>query len=132
MATHKKIKLLFIDDSLTNHHLVKKTLENTHIEYTGCSSSEEARMLLAEKFFDVIAQDVVRAGDEMNGFAFTTWLRRRCPNPTQRNVPIIIISVHEEELLKKEQSRHGYNAFFDPCFISKRLVPTIDSVLQNR
>lgn len=121
----KQIQLLFIDDDLINHRLVQKAVEHSPIAYTGCASSEEAKGLLQTRFFDVIAQDVIRPGDQMDGLSFTLWLRRCCPDQAQRSVPVIIVSACDTNMLAEEQQRCGFDAYFDPSAIKEKLVTTI-------
>ena len=132
MTDKKNIQLLYLDDSPTHHHIVKQALTGSDIVYTGCYTSKEAKECLSENYYDVIVQDIIRPGDEMNGFMFSRWIRKFAPNEKQRQAPILIVSDLSEEELKRGSDTFKYNGYLNPTLIDKKLVSTICSLVLQK
>ncbi len=95
-------KVLVVDDSPTDLHLLTGYLMNNGFTPISAYSGEEAIEKIRHDKPDVILMDIVMPG--MNGFETTRKLRR---DPSTADIPIVIISSKDKETDKIWGLRQG-------------------------
>lgn len=95
-ATPAQPTVLVVDDSASIRKLVELTLRRDGYAVVSAASGIVALAAVAEQQPDLILLDVML--DALDGFQITRALRR---NPEFRDIPIVILSGHDENL-----SRH--------------------------
>lgn len=87
-------------------------------------SAEEALEMLKETVCDLLIADVSLPG--MDGFTLIKHLRN-----TQPDLPVVVISGHEEALLGDRMLRAGAQAFLSKKGLAPKLAPMLRQVLSN-
>jgi two-component system KDP operon response regulator KdpE len=117
-------RLLIVDDELAIRQVVRATLQPLGFEVTGCSRGEEALTLIQSSQVDVILLDINMPG--MGGVATCRALRR-----ISANVPILMLSVRDDEDGKVEALDAGADDFVTKPFAVRELVARINAGLRR-
>ncbi len=80
-------RVLVVDDSPTDQHLISSYLKNSGIEVLTANDGEQGISTAKSTLPDLILMDVVMPG--MNGFQATRRLNR---DPDTKSIPVIIVS----------------------------------------
>ena len=96
------MKVLIIDDSPTEAHVVKGYLTKNDMEVLVAHDAEEGIKIAKMQQPDVILMDVVMPG--MNGFQATRYLTK---DPQTTNIPIIILTTKGAETDRVWGMRQG-------------------------
>ena len=99
-------RILVVDDSLTEIHVLKSLLIKEGYEVEVANSGEEAISSAKHYKPDLILMDVVMPG--INGFQATRELTRA---PETSHIPVIIVTTKDQQTDKVWASRQGAKDF---------------------
>lgn len=100
------MKVLIIDDSPTEAHVVKGYLARQNIEALVANNAEDGIRVAQQEQPDAILMDVVMPG--MNGFQATRFLSK---DPQTSHIPIIILTTKGAETDRVWGMRQGARAY---------------------
>jgi twitching motility two-component system response regulator PilH len=95
-------KILIVDDSPTERHVLNDMLTKAGFEVVACDSGEEAILKARSAHPDLILMDVVMPG--LNGFQATRAISR---DPETRAIPVILCTSKSQETDKIWGMRQG-------------------------
>ncbi len=95
-------KILIVDDSPTERHVLNDLLTKAGFEVVSCDSGEDAIQQAKSVKPDLILMDVVMPG--LNGFQATRAISR---DPDTRSIPIILCTSKSQETDKIWGMRQG-------------------------
>ena len=95
-------RILIVDDSPTEIHVLKSMLKKGGYEIFTANSGEEAISTAKTEIPDLILMDVVMPG--INGFQATRELSK---TPETAHIPVIIITTKDQQTDKVWASRQG-------------------------
>ena len=117
-------KILIVDDSPTEMHILKSAVEEAgHVVITAESGEDGVDKASADKP-DLILMDVVMPG--MNGFQAT---RKISKNPETSSIPIVMVTTKDQRTDKEWGLRQGATAYLVKPVNKKDLVGKISEVL---
>lgn len=85
-------KILIIDDSAIDAHMLEEILKLDGHESIKASSGEQGVEMAIEEMPNLIVMDVVMPG--MNGFKATRQIHR---NPSTKDIPIMIVTTKDQD-----------------------------------
>ena len=112
-------KVLVVDDSPTEQHLLRQMLVKNGFQVVAVSSGEEALERVKAEPPDLVLMDVVMPG--MSGFEATRNLTR---NPDTARIPVIICTTKGQETDKAWGLRQGAKDYI--------VKPVVESVLLEK
>ncbi len=95
-------RVLIVDDSATQAHVLRKILERAGVEVSIASSGEEGVAEADRLHPDLVLMDVVMPG--MNGFQATRKLRR---GKSTSDIPVIMVTTKDQETDREWGLRQG-------------------------
>jgi two-component system, OmpR family, KDP operon response regulator KdpE len=113
-------KILIVDDDEQIRKLVRVNLEERAYAVQEAVDGEDAVDKLQAETFDLVLLDLVMPG--MGGIEVCTWLRERS------DVPVIVLSAHDEEELKVKALDAGADDFVTKPFGHEELLARIRAV----
>ena len=119
-------KVLVIDDSPTEVHVLQTLLEKHGHEVMVANSGEEGVVVAKETLPDVILMDVVMPG--MNGFQATRQLAKQAETA---NTPVIIVTTKDQETDKVWAKRQGAVDYIVKPVQEKALIEHLGRALSN-
>jgi twitching motility two-component system response regulator PilH len=119
-------KVLVIDDSPTEVHVLQTLLEKNGYEVVVANSGEEGIVVAKETLPDVVLMDVVMPG--MNGFQATRQLSRQ---EETASTPVIIVTTKDQETDKVWAKRQGAVDYIVKPVQEKALLEHLNKVLSN-
>jgi twitching motility two-component system response regulator PilH len=117
-------RVLIVDDSPTEIHVLKTMLEKNGYETLTAASGEEGVETAKAEKPDVILMDVVMPG--MNGFQATRQLTR---DAQTSSIPIIIVTTKDQETDRVWGLRQGAKDYVTKPAEEKELLGKIKQVL---
>ena len=117
-------RVLIVDDSPTEIHVLKTMLEKNGYETLTAASGEEGVETAKAEKPDVILMDVVMPG--MNGFQATRQLTR---DAQTSGIPIIIVTTKDQETDRVWGLRQGAKDYVTKPAEEKELLGKIKQVL---
>ena len=120
-------KILIVDDSPTEMHILRTTLlKYGHSIVTATSGEESLEVARAERP-DLILMDVVMPG--MNGFQAT---RKLSLDPEMKSVPVIVVSNKSQETDRIWGIRQGAKDYLVKPVSEATLIESVRKVLGAR
>jgi len=116
-------KILVVDDSPTDLHLITGFLMNNGYSTVTASTAEEAIQKAQSERPDLVLMDVVMPG--MNGYEATRALSK---NPSTANIPVLIISSKGQDTDKIWGMRQGAKDYLVKPVDEKTLIAKIRSM----
>ena len=116
-------KVLVVDDSPTDLHLITGYLANNGYTAMSAKTGEEALLKANEDKPDLILMDVVMPG--MNGYEATRALHR---NPDTASIPIMIISSKGQDTDKIWGMRQGAKDYMVKPITERALIDKIKAL----
>ncbi|RMG29922.1 MAG: response regulator [Gammaproteobacteria bacterium] len=113
-------RILIIDDSPTEIHVLKGMLEKNGFETLTADSGERGIELAKSEKPDLVLMDVVMPG--LNGFQATRQLSR---DEETRDIPIIICTTKDQETDKVWGKRQGAKDYITKPVTEEELVEKI-------
>ena len=117
-------RILVVDDSPTEIHVLKTLLEKGGYEVATASSGEEGIKVAKDSRPDLILMDVVMPG--INGFQAT---RELANQPETANIPVIIVTTKDQDTDKIWASRQGAKGYLVKPVKEKELLVSIKAHL---
>ncbi len=117
-------KVLVVDDSPTEVHVLKTLLEKNGHEVGVAESGEEGIVVAKGMLPDVVLMDVVMPG--MNGFQATRQLSQQAETA---NTPVIIVTTKDQETDKVWAKRQGAVDYIVKPVQEKALIDALSRVL---
>ncbi|MGV6851196.1 MAG: response regulator [bacterium] len=117
-------KILIVDDSPTDIHVIEAILSRAGHSVVSVSSGEEAVDKAIEITPDLILMDIIMPG--LNGFQATRMLSK---NPTTANIPIVILTTKNMETDRVWGLRQGAKEFLVKPPKESMLLDTINTCL---
>jgi len=118
--------VLIIDDSPTEIHKLTQILTRHDYTVISCGTAEEGLDAVKRDHPDVVLMDIVMPG--MNGFQATRQLSK---DRETQNIPIIIITMKDQETDKIWGQRQGAKAYLTKPVSEKQLIETITQVAEH-
>jgi twitching motility two-component system response regulator PilH len=117
-------KVLIVDDSPTEIHVLKTLLEKNGHDVEVANSGEEGVVIAKNILPDVILMDVVMPG--MNGFQATRQLSQQAETA---DTPVIIVTTKDQETDKVWARRQGAVDYIVKPVHEKALVDALNRAL---
>jgi twitching motility two-component system response regulator PilH len=117
-------KVLIIDDSPTEVHVLAKMLVNQGYQTLSASSGEAGIEMAREEIPDVILMDVVMPG--MNGFQATRKLSR---DLMTKDIPVIIVTTKDQDTDREWGLRQGARDYLVKPVRADELLAKVASLL---
>ena len=117
-------RVLIVDDSPTEMHLVTEILRRNGFEVLGADNAEKGLQLAREKQPDLVLMDVVMPG--LNGFQATRQLTR---DPNTAQIPVIMLTTKSQETDRVWGVRQGARGYLTKPVDERLLLETIREVL---
>lgn len=117
-------KILIVDDSPTEMHILKSAVEETGHEVVTAETGEAGVDMASSASPDLILMDVVMPG--MNGFQAT---RKISKNPDTSSIPIIMVTTKDQRTDREWGLRQGATAYLVKPVQKKELLDKISEVL---
>lgn len=117
-------RILIIDDSPTEVHVLKTMLEKNGFQTLTANSGEDGITVAMKEKPDVILMDVVMPG--MNGFQAT---RKITKEPETANIPVIIVTTKDQETDRVWGLRQGAKDYVTKPATESELIEKINQVL---
>lgn len=119
-------KVLVVDDSPTEVHVLQSLLEKHGHEVIVANSGEEGIVKAKETLPDVVLMDVVMPG--MNGFQATRQLSKQAETA---HIPVIIVTTKDQETDKVWAKRQGATDYIVKPVQEKVLIEHLKTVLSG-
>lgn len=117
-------RIMIVDDSPTETHLIKNMLNGHGHEVLEAASGEEGVSKSQNELPDIVLMDIVMPG--LNGFQAT---RQITTNPKTSHIPVIIVTTKNQETDKVWGKRQGAKGYIVKPVDEKLLLKTIDNAL---
>jgi len=118
-------RILIVDDSPTEIHVLKTMLEKHGFEISTAESAEEGIEATKASQPDLVLMDVVMPG--MNGFQATRELSR---DESTASIPVIIVTTKDQETDRVWGMRQGAKDYLTKPVSESDLVSKINAVLK--
>lgn len=117
-------RILIVDDSPTETHMIKNMLTGNGHEVIEAASGEEGVSTSQAELPDIVLMDIVMPG--LNGFQAT---RQITTNPKTSHIPVIIVTTKNQETDKVWGKRQGAKGYIVKPVDQSLLLKTIDNAL---
>jgi twitching motility two-component system response regulator PilH len=119
-------RVLIVDDSFTEVHHLSNMLDKHGYSVMTSSTAQEGLDIAKRERPDVVLMDVVMPG--MNGFQAT---RELAKDQATQNIPVIIITIKDQDSDKVWGSRQGAKAYLTKPVSERQLLHTIGRVVKQ-
>ncbi|HED19401.1 MAG TPA: response regulator [Gammaproteobacteria bacterium] len=119
-------RILIVDDSPTEAHVLKGMLEKNGFEVETAENGTEGIERAKELKPDLILMDVVMPG--LNGFQATRQLTK---GSETSDIPVIIVTTKDQETDRVWGMRQGARDFISKPVVEKTLMEKINAVLET-
>jgi len=120
-------RILIVDDSPTEIHVLKTMLEKNGFEALTAESGEAGIEVARTEKPDLVLMDIVMPG--LNGFQATRQLTK---SPETSSIPVIIVTTKNQETDKVWGLKQGAREYITKPVDESDLVTKIQSVLQGK
>jgi len=117
-------RILIVDDSPTEIHVLKTMLEKNGFETISATSGEEGIEVARKQHPDVILMDIVMPG--LNGFQATRQLTK---DEITSSIPVIIVTTKDQETDRVWGMRQGAKDYVTKPAQESELLVKIQSAL---
>ncbi len=117
-------KILIVDDSPTDIHVIETILVNAGHEVFSVDSGEKAIEVAQKQNPDLILMDIIMPG--LNGFQATRMLSK---DPETSSIPVVILTTKNMETDRVWGLRQGAKEFLIKPPSKNTLLSTIDTCL---
>ncbi len=117
------MKVLIVDDDAKIRDLVCVNLEARDYEVEAAADGAEAIARMEKESFDLVILDLVMPG--MSGLEVCTWIRERS------DVPVIVLSAHDDEELKVRALDAGADDYVTKPFGQEELLARVRAVMRR-
>ncbi|WP_444995638.1 response regulator transcription factor [Aliikangiella sp. IMCC44359] len=117
-------KILIVDDSPTETHVLSTILESNGYQIVTAESGEAGVEVAKQELPDLILMDVVMPG--LNGFQATRQLKKES---TTAHIPVVIVTTKDQETDKIWGMRQGAKDYLTKPVDESNLINTIQAIL---
>lgn len=117
-------KILIVDDSPTETHILTKMLDKNGYQVVTAESGEAGVEEAKKELPDLVLMDVVMPG--LNGFQATRQLKKE---PTTAHIPVVIVTTKDQETDKIWGMRQGAKDYLTKPVQEDSLINTIQAIL---
>ena len=117
-------KILIVDDSPTEIHVLSTILESNGYEVVTAESGESGVTVAKAELPDLVLMDVVMPG--LNGFQATRQLKK---DPATSHIPVVIVTTKDQETDKIWGMRQGAKDYLTKPVDEGNLINTIQAIL---
>ncbi|MBN1435485.1 MAG: response regulator [Sedimentisphaerales bacterium] len=120
-------RILIVDDSKVTRSVLKKTIGMTDVpvkEIFEAGNGYEALDLLSKHTVDLVLADINMPG--MNGMEMAAGL---LANPATKNIPVVIVSTHTEDMRINELRSQGVKAYIHKPFTAEMIRDVLNEIL---
>ena len=117
-------KILIVDDSPTETHVLSTILESNGYQTVTAESGEAGVEVAKKELPDLVLMDVVMPG--LNGFQATRQLKKE---PTTAHIPVVIVTTKDQETDKIWGMRQGAKDYLTKPVEEGNLINTIQAIL---
>lgn len=117
-------KVLIVDDSPTETHVMRVALEKNGFEVLTADDGESGLKLARESLPDAVIMDVVMPG--VNGFQAT---RKLSKDPETSKIPVVIVTNKDQPTDKVWGMRQGAVAYMTKPVSGEELIAKIREVI---
>ncbi len=121
---NRMARVLIVDDSPTETHVLKSILERNGYETLSAPNGEEGIETARQERPDLILMDVVMPG--LNGYQAT---RRLSRDPVTSSIPVLIVTTKNQETDKVWGLRQGAKGYIVKPVSEHELMSKIKAVL---
>ncbi|MBE9117792.1 response regulator [Lusitaniella coriacea LEGE 07157] len=118
--------VLIVEDTLTEAEIIGLTLQKAGFETIRATSSEQAKMKLAQQKPDLILLDVVLPGE--SGFELCRELKGE---PETQNIPVVMCSTKDSEMDKFWGMKQGAASYLIKPIVPDELVRTVQLLVRG-
>jgi len=122
-------KILYVEDSDSIAHAMKKYLEELNLEVQHFKTAEEALAAFVSKDFDLVITDVVLEGT-MNGVSLVRMIRAQSSHAAE--IPILAITAHDDPKTRVELYRAGINDYITKPPVKEELAARVSNLISNK
>ena len=119
-------KILVVDDSPTETHLIKTLLSKHGHQVIEAENGEQGVALATRELPDLVLMDIVMPG--LNGFQAT---RQISKNPQTAHIPVVIVTTKDQETDRVWGKRQGARGYLLKPLQESMLLSTIDELLTD-
>jgi CheY-like chemotaxis protein/HPt (histidine-containing phosphotransfer) domain-containing protein len=116
----EKIRVLFVDDDVTQLNFVSELMKKAGLTYTCCSKATEALQLLQEESFNIIFTDIQMP--EIKGFDLVKKIRE---STFADSATIPVIGLSADNKWHEQYKEAGFTGFVLKPFKTKQLLDVI-------
>jgi twitching motility two-component system response regulator PilH len=120
-------KILVVDDSPTETHLIKTMLSAHGHDVLEASNGEQGVALATREMPDMVLMDIVMPG--LNGFQAT---RQISKNSRTQHIPVVIVTTKDQETDRVWGKRQGARGYLLKPLQENVLLNTIESLLADK
>lgn len=117
-------RILIVDDSPTEIHVLKTMLEKNGFETLAATSGEEGVDVAKRELPDLILMDIVMPG--LNGFQATRQLTK---DESTSSIPVIIVTTKDQETDKYWGKKQGATEYVTKPASEGELISKINAAL---
>ncbi len=119
-------QILLIDDSATMREILKVYLMGRGFSFIDCPGAARALEIVGAQHVDLVIADINMP--KMDGLTFVRTLRAS-PQPSMRDVPVILVTGDRAEDLRARGREAGANGFLQKPLSSEKLMQLVDELL---
>lgn len=120
-------RILIVDDSPTETHLIRGMLTSQGHEVLEASSGEEGVAIAGKELPDMVLMDIVMPG--LNGFQATRQISR---DQRTNHIPVVIVTTKNQETDRVWGKRQGARGYLVKPVQENMLYATIKDVLKPK
>lgn len=117
-------KILVIDDSLTELHVITGYLQSAGHQTITAENGEDGLSVARSELPDLVLMDVVMPG--LNGFQAT---RKMSRDPVTKEIPVVMITTKDQDTDREWGMRQGARAYLVKPVSSSELLGVVDGLL---
>jgi twitching motility two-component system response regulator PilH len=120
------VKVLIVDDSMTQRQLMSSVLEQFGLTVLVATDGVEAWEQIQKVRPDIVVLDIIMP--RMNGYEVC---RKIKTDPTIQSLPVVLCSSKTEEFDRYWGMKQGADAYLAKPFLPKELLSTIQKLLKG-
>ena len=117
-------KILVVDDSLTELHVITGYLESAGYQTITAENGVEGVSVARSEKPDLVLMDVVMPG--LNGFQATRKISR---DPVTRDIPVVMITTKDQDTDREWAMRQGARAYLVKPVSAPELIGVLEGIL---
>lgn len=119
------MRVLIVDDILTNRLLLSEILKHLKIESDDVVNGKEAIDAIQEKDYDLVFMDIEMP--VMNGLVTTVYIREEMPWPKNKTF-VVAITAHNPQLFFDDFTDVGFNKLLTKPYSIEKISSVLEEV----